>query len=224
MENAFYSAFINFCAAIDVAVVFLIVLSAMSVFTVVECILCVTGKLSDGKIMLHAGFTVGAILSVTALSSVNASAYGFAEKLFFPLLTAASGAVTFVPVKLFRAKPIIKPEHLDLAELLDKEYVKESRADSMAEKPQVAATDKVTHLKIRVPAPEKTETEIDFTHVKNVIERLNYYNLGPTDKRTVNDLANNVSQAENGEFTPELKEKINDGLGALLKIMSKYGV
>lgn len=224
MENAFYYDFIKFFAAIDIAAVFLAVLSALLIFTVVECILCGTGKLSGGKITLHVGTTVCAILSVTALSLINSSAYGIAEKLFFPFLTAAAGAVTFVPVKLVRTKVSIKPEQLDLVEFLDKEYKRESRPDLVAEKPQAAATEKVTRLKTQVSPQEKIETEIDFTHVKNVIERLNYYNLGHTDKRTVNDLVNNVSQAENGDFTPDLKEKINDGLGALLKIMSKYSV
>ena len=64
----------------------------------------------------------------------------------------------------------------------------------------------------------------DFTHVKSVVERLTYFPLTASDKKQVQELERTIVRAENGEDTPELKNKINDGLGALLKIMSKYGV
>ena len=68
-----------------------------------------------------------------------------------------------------------------------------------------------------------TENELDFSHVKSVLSRMEYYNLTPNDKRQVKELENAISQGQT-ELTPALKEKINDGLGALLKIMSKYGI
>ena len=52
---------------------------------------------------------------------------------------------------------------------------------------------------------------------------MEYYNLTPNDKRQVKDLECAINQGE-VQLTPSLKEKINDGLGALLKIMSKYGI
>jgi hypothetical protein len=64
----------------------------------------------------------------------------------------------------------------------------------------------------------------DFTHVKSVMDRLEYFPLTPADKRQVKDLEVTINMAERGEPNPDLKNKINDGLGALLKIMSKYGV
>ena len=66
--------------------------------------------------------------------------------------------------------------------------------------------------------------ELDFSHVKSVIERMEFFPLTATDKRQVRELENAVYQAEHGEFNRENKERINEGLGALLKIMSKYGV
>lgn len=66
--------------------------------------------------------------------------------------------------------------------------------------------------------------ELDFEHVKNVISRLNYYELKDTDKRQVKELENALLRAERGEFNIDVKSRINDGLGALLKIMSKYGI
>ena len=65
--------------------------------------------------------------------------------------------------------------------------------------------------------------ELNFSHVKNVISRLEYFNLTPTDLRQVRELELNLLQAERGERDDELRIKINTGLSALLKIMSKYG-
>ncbi len=65
---------------------------------------------------------------------------------------------------------------------------------------------------------------IDFTHVKNILSRLEYYNLSSTDQKQVGELKASVYRAENFGVDKETKSKISDGLGALLKIMSKYGV
>lgn len=73
---------------------------------------------------------------------------------------------------------------------------------------------------------EKTSSDfdLDFEHVKNVIARLDYFGLKESDKRQVKELENALLSAEKGEFNLDVKSRINDGLGALLKIMSKYGV
>lgn len=64
---------------------------------------------------------------------------------------------------------------------------------------------------------------LDFTHVRNVISRLDYYGLSQNDRRQVHELESYLLSAERGSDDPTVKEKINDGLSALLKIMSKYG-
>ena len=71
---------------------------------------------------------------------------------------------------------------------------------------------------------EKKKTDIDFTHVKNVLSRLEYYPLSSMDKKQVKELENAILLAEGGDNSRANKIKINDCLGALLKIMSKYGV
>jgi hypothetical protein len=53
---------------------------------------------------------------------------------------------------------------------------------------------------------------------------LDYYGLNQSDKRQVKELETAIFEAENYQMTNELKCRINDGLGALLKIMSKYGI
>ncbi len=71
---------------------------------------------------------------------------------------------------------------------------------------------------------KKRGNEIDFSHVKNVMEKMNYYPLSPSEKKIITDLETSISLAENEGADSLLKSKINDGLGALLKIMSKYGI
>ncbi len=63
--------------------------------------------------------------------------------------------------------------------------------------------------------------EPNYSHVKNVLERLGFYNLNSQEKRQVEDLKHNLILAENGT---DKQEKINEGLGILLKIMAKYKV
>ena len=66
--------------------------------------------------------------------------------------------------------------------------------------------------------------DVDFTHVKKVLERLSYVSLSPTDKRQVKELETAICAAECGQADNLNKAKINDGLSALLKIMAKYGI
>ena len=94
------------------------------------------------------------------------------------------------------------------------------------DEPFIKGDDESVHLQ-QAPKSiqkEKGQKELDFTHVKSVISKLSYYGLSPNDKRQVQDLESALYQAEQGECMPGLKSRINDGLGALLKIMSKYGI
>lgn len=68
------------------------------------------------------------------------------------------------------------------------------------------------------------EPILDFSHVKNILKRLTEYSLTPSDKRQVKDLESMLLIAEKGEIDKELKERLNNSLGGLLKMMSKYGV
>lgn len=81
----------------------------------------------------------------------------------------------------------------------------------------------VTHLKVR-SEPKEEDSEVDFSHVKNVIERLERKNLNSVEKKQINSLKEIVFTAETEGITPYSRRKINDGLSDLLKIMSRYGV
>jgi hypothetical protein len=66
--------------------------------------------------------------------------------------------------------------------------------------------------------------EIDFSHVKSVLRKLDYYPLKEQDKRSAKQLENAINQAQENGLDESLKQTINDGLGQLLKLMSKYAV
>lgn len=66
--------------------------------------------------------------------------------------------------------------------------------------------------------------EIDFSRVKQILEKISTINLSSTERNQIKDLEDAVSEAEFGEVDSLIKEKINDGLSALLKIMANHGV
>lgn len=68
------------------------------------------------------------------------------------------------------------------------------------------------------------EEEVDFAHIKNVAERLKYYGLNQSEKKQVNELLSTVREIELGNRSEGKRNAINEGLGTLLKIMSKYRV
>lgn len=66
--------------------------------------------------------------------------------------------------------------------------------------------------------------EIDFTHIKSILARLEYYPLKEQDKKSAKELEKAILDAEENGLDKILKQSINEGLGALLKIMAKYAV
>lgn len=66
--------------------------------------------------------------------------------------------------------------------------------------------------------------EIDFSHVKSVLERLSCYELSPEDEKQISALKQALYKAENYGYGKNERIEINDGLSGLLKIMSRYGV
>ena len=69
----------------------------------------------------------------------------------------------------------------------------------------------------------KVKSDLDFTHVKNVIKRLDAVGLSLADRRQVKQLEFYIAQAEDGYPIKDLKPKINESLGILLKIMARHG-
>ena len=66
------------------------------------------------------------------------------------------------------------------------------------------------------------ERETDFSHVKNVMERLNYVDLTDEERVETENLKALVMEAEKGDMDDALKRKLNEGLAFVIKIMAKY--
>ena len=121
----------------------------------------------------------------------------------------------------------IKKEEKELALFIDKQLHLQNLSSKIKEvDDESKKQNQNTLLEVIKPQVSQQETisvPIDYTHVKNVIERLNYFPLSVSDRRQVRDLEGFLVEAESGQEEPSLKSKITDGLSALLKIMSKYG-
>lgn len=79
--------------------------------------------------------------------------------------------------------------------------------------------------RVKVDKKEKKENELlSFSNVKKAIEKTMSKNLTESEKRQVLSLEFAIFQKERGEENLLIKEQVNEGLSALLKIMSKYCV
>ena len=72
--------------------------------------------------------------------------------------------------------------------------------------------------------PPRQSEDLDFSHVKNVLQRLENALLTPNDRKQMRDLEVALYAAERGDDGEDIKNRINEGLGNLLKIMAKHGV
>lgn len=170
--------------------------------------------------------SAAAILVQSASSAYSGE---YAPLLIIAALSALlSGAVLTVPEK----RKEITDKQRELVRFIDgsvKRAEKENERDELPRRRVAPLTDeKGRGISALKPFGERPEgkikpCDIDCEHVRAVLSRLDYYSLSAADKKTVGDLSSAIALAERGNVDSELKEKINDGLGALLKIMSKYG-
>ena len=126
-----------------------------------------------------------------------------------------------LPLFFIRIKRQGGIEEKNLIKLIDK-AVKDASDIEKAKNtqiPPVQNVEKVQKTKEKERVPVKSTP--DFSHVKNIIERLNAFPLTTMDKKQIKDLENAIILIENGQ---QEDYGINDELGALLKMMAKYGV
>ena len=179
----------------------------------------------------------GVSISLINLSSMLTIAN--AENIFlcfsFPLFLFALTLLIYLPISFFNERVIVITEkQREFVRAIDKSIVENEKENkkSFTENNEFLeriektfAEKKVEKIAVKPPLEEKEiKEELNFTHVKNVLERLNYFNLSPADRKTVIDLKSELFKVENIGLTRESKIKINDGLSSLLKIMSKYSV
>ena len=159
---------------------------------------------------------------------ISLTLYGGGTALFPLILFAFNfslvGTICLLPEK----QPAITDESLSLAGFLSSKAKEQGKIDAPLERAEIERVTAGGGISFSGDTAEKEQRNydlgLDFSHVKKVIERLNYFGLSPSDKRQVKDLESTILSAERGDGGDNVKECINDGLGALLKIMSKYGV
>ena len=180
----------------------------------------------------------------TAVSFQTCSALFCGNNLGCSIFLLFLGLFLGIPILVVRERKTLSNEHKNFIKMIDGEILKQEKSDSLkvdfserekdldlnffsSEKQDDINSEKLKTYKCKQESLDKKEenkSELDFTHVKNVMEKMEYYKLSPTDKKQIKDLESAVYCAENGVFNQEIKNRINDGLGALLKIMAKHGV
>lgn len=141
---------------------------------------------------------------------------------FLAYLIIGFSVLTFIPVLYVRVKSFkVTEKQRDLVKFIDRNILDQNSTCIQDTYCINSCENLVGKEEIRSSA---SDFEVDFQHVKSVIARLDYFGLKESDKKQVKELENALAIAERGEFNQQVKLKINDGLGALLKIMSKYGI
>lgn len=184
------------------------------------------------SIFLIEGFSV-ALVNLSVLLTV-ANTDNIFLSLAFPVFLVALTILIYLPVSFFDERLIvITDKERDFVRAIDKSMEEAKRTEEdfargneFLERVEKALEEKKVERLAVKRGNEETEgkEELNFEHVKNVLERLNYFNLSPSDKKTVSELKSLLFLAESSGVTKEFKSKINDGLSSLLKIMSKYSV
>ncbi len=142
----------------------------------------------------------------------------------------------FLPVKEYK----ISQEKRSLAQFLDRcahnqNYQQNYKENplNIIEKERTISPSKVfsspiisanQNDKLNQKSLDQNNQEIDFSHIKGILTKLEYYPLKEQDKKSAKDLEKAILEAEENGMDKALKQTINDGLGALLKIMAKYAV
>ncbi|MBQ7348629.1 MAG: hypothetical protein IJW47_01400 [Clostridia bacterium] len=156
----------------------------------------------------------------SGLSEICSKNKGYSTAILF-FVAVYSGVIICI-----RVKSKSDEKERELAKLID-DCVKE-QDEPLKEDNELLLEEQSFPERINVQpeTPQKLtkKTEVDFGHVKSVMERLELCTLSASDKKALSDLKTAVYTAETVGVNLSVKEKINDGLSALLRIMAKYGI
>lgn len=145
--------------------------------------------------------------------------------LFVPLLILGVSAIAIIPTFTISTRTFkVTEKQRNLVKFIDREIKQASKKQNFSVDEDIDFNRETIQLQPEEDETKLSDYELDFQHVKSVISRLDYFGLKESDKKQVKELELALLSAENGDFGLDVKSKINDGLGALLKIMSKYGV
>ncbi|MBO5928277.1 MAG: hypothetical protein J6Q32_05450 [Clostridia bacterium] len=122
--------------------------------------------------------------------------------------------VAYIPSLIVSKKRTLKKEEKELINFIDKEMAKGLKVERLEEKENLLEKEKQA----------KESVSIDFSHVKGVIKRLEFYPLSVQEKKQVKELEKEIFLAESQGSKSSNLGNLNDYLTILLKIMAKYGV
>lgn len=227
MKGSFSAFLESFCSAFGVDGFFYF-FCGIEIVLFIVCLLILSLSRKTRKKDVKTGFILSSAVNFLFLQGLL-SLQEQKNTVFFVLVPLALVLLCYIPIALVKGK-FCKPKkkESELIKQLGEQAKKETdgggnfcikrenvdvlRTASMEIEPEIAANSR------------SGEDELDFSHVKNILKRLEYYNLTSVDAKQVSELKSALYQAERYGTDREIKSKINDGLGALLKIMSKYGV
>ena len=138
----------------------------------------------------------------------------FSEKAIKMMVLALSLSCLF-----FAITSVVKPNYKPIISAPKEQPKEQPKNLNLTEKLLDFSVEKL--VKKQQTNVENVKSVTDFTHVKNVIERLNSFPLTVGDKKQIKELEDAIIMIENGL---EDEYSLGDELGALLKIMAKYGV
>ncbi len=146
------------------------------------------------------------------------------------LLELFYSLILYIPIIfLIDKKRKIKDEEKKLIDLLD-DKIKEENVFKRKVEEVLPLPEKFVELKNAIgdvktvkltEKKEAEEKEADFSHVKEILEKLKDYSLTQAEKKQVDNLKTVLYEEENSVTS---RNKINEGLNVILKIMSKYHI
>lgn len=241
MFQLFLFSMIDGLASIGNKGVFIIIVSALGVFTLLCLALCVfTSQYSLKK----RGWIVFCYLSLLAFelwAEISIKEDQSYILLTFAICMICLSVIMFLPQmsKKIEENHKVLARYLDncAKQVLDNQPLGEDSLEPLCNSNSSCqdilskmrqADDDQTIIKTQVCDNQlllqENKQEIDFEHVKSILERLQYFSISNQDKQSAKELEDAIVLAENNGLNMPLKQKINDGLGALLKIMSKYAI
>ncbi len=227
LQNVFYG--------LSYTVIFWATLSAI----IINFIVCLTIALLRREFIkkiraFYLLITIAVTCFSTALSLLKTDGVTALINMVAPVTGVGLSVSLFLPFTSINGAIKVSDKHKNLISKLDaviksEDTLKTDQPEFIPERiRKFSAEEKKENNGIRnslnkEPAPS-IAPEVDFSHVRNVMERLDYYGLSQTDRNVIKELKLALNMAESSGLDDNLKSKINDGLGQLLKIMSKYNV
>ncbi len=219
MNDVIYTLMIDAITSLGVEWIFIIALSLEFLLFLVAFCLAIFKTLYTIK--KRAWFFVASLsplfLELALLSLASAL------ELFY--LSLAIISIFYLIVLVVPAKKLkITNSQRNLARFIDEQVKAQTESPVISCQKQRVDLEKERVLEKNQDDLDVSRFELDFEHVKSVMQKLEYYPLSTSDKKLMRELEDAIDKAQVLGFSSQIKNKINDGLGALLKIMSKYGI